>query len=97
MIREKLINEFITNHVFPHFREMKNPKPIYFARGLNYNDRVVMISPFDNSLTITHFIWGPVQNMFSLSEEETVIILTRWFRKNFPLLSFDGIILLNYP
>ena len=97
MTRDEIIYKFINEQVFPHFREMIHPKPIYLARGLNDDNRVVMITPFDNSLTITHFIWRPVQNMFSLSEEETIIVLCRWFRKNVPLLSFSGIILLNYP
>jgi hypothetical protein len=99
MIREKLINEFITNHVFPRFKEVKHPILSYrfFAIGPNDDDRVACMYPFDeNSLCITPFAWVSVKGMFSLSEEETVIILTRWLRKNFPLLSFDGIILLNY-
>jgi hypothetical protein len=99
MIREKLINEFITNHVFPLFREVKHPfySEPFFAIGFNDNDRVACISPIDNSLCVAPFTWGTVKSMFSLSEEETVMVLTRWFRKNVPLLSFDGIILLNYP
>jgi hypothetical protein len=100
MIRESLINEYITNHVFPKFREVKHPiysSDRFFAIGPNDNHRVASISPIDNSLCIAPFAWVSVKGMFSLSEEETVILLTRWFRKNFPLLSFDGIVLLNYP
>lgn len=101
MIKEELINEYISKHVFPQFREVKHPIYTcdrYFAIGLNDDDRVACISAFDNSLlTITPFTWGSVKDMFSLCEEETIIILTRWFRKNVPLLSFEGIVLLTYP
>ena len=99
MIREKLINEFITNHVFPLFREVEHPilSDKFFAIGPNDNHRVASISPIDNSLCVAPFTWVSVKGMFSLSEEETVMVLTRWFRKNVPPLSFDGIILLNYP
>jgi hypothetical protein len=101
MIREELINEFITNHVFPQFREVEHPilSDRFFAIGPNDTDRVACICTTldDNSLCITPFTWVAVKGMFSLSEEETVIILTRWFRKNVSPLSFDGIVLLNYP
>ena len=100
MIRESLINEYITNHVFPKFREVKHPiyfSDRFFAIGPNDNDRVACIPAIDGgALTIAPFAWVSVKGMFSLSEEETVILLTRWFRKNFPLLSFDDIILLYY-
>lgn len=99
MIREDLVNEFITNHVFPLFREVEHPILSYkfFAIGPNDNHRVASISPIDKSLCIAPFTWIAVKGMFSLSEEETVMVLTRWFRKNVSLLSFDGIILLKYP
>jgi hypothetical protein len=101
MIRESLINEYITNHVFPKFREVKHPiysSDRFFAIGPNDNDRVACITTSfdDGALNIAPFAWVSVKGMFSLSEEETVILLTRWFRKNFPLLSFDKIQLLRY-
>jgi len=99
MVREDLINEFITNHVFPLFREVEHPilSDKFFAIGPDDNHRVASISPIDNSLCVAPFTWIAVKGMFSLSEEETVIILTRWFRKNVPILSFDKIQLLRYP
>ena len=103
MIREKLINEFITNHVFPQFREVIHPinhynhDGRYFSIGINDNEHVAAMSHFDNNLLISPPKWGTVQAMFSLTEDETIITLGIWFRKNIPLLSFDGIVLLNYP
>lgn len=103
MIREELINKFITKYVFPDFREVEHPilSDRFFAIGPNDTDRVACIHSFDEpslySLYISPFGWVSLQGMFSLSEEETVIILTDWFNKNVPLLSFNDVILLNYP
>ena len=96
---EELINEFITKHVFPQFREVKHPfySEPFFSICFDDNNRVACISPFDNSLAIAPFSWGSVQAMFSLTEDETIIALGRWLRKNVPLLSFDKIELLRYP
>ena len=100
MVREDLINEFITNHVFPLFREVEHPilSDKFFAIGPNDNDRVACITTSfdDNALNIAPFAWVSVKGMFSLSEEETIVVLNRWFRKNFYILSFNDIILLNY-
>jgi len=100
MIREELINEFITNHVFPQFREVRHPifdLDRYFAVGLNNNNRIACI-PFYNKgeLRIAPFTWSTIQNMFSLTEDEIIIALTRWFRDNFPLLCYHDIILVTY-
>jgi hypothetical protein len=102
MIRKDLINEFIDNHVFPNFREVAHPihefnHNRYFAIGLNDDERVAAMSHFDKDLLISPPKWGAVQAMFSLTEDETIITLGRWFRKNVPHLSFDKIQLLRYP
>jgi len=103
MIMEQLIDEFITNHVFPQFREVIHPiheynhNGRYFAIGLNDDERVAAISYFDKDLLIGPPKWGIVQGMFSLTEDETIITLGRWFKKNVPILSFDKIQLLRYP
>jgi hypothetical protein len=55
------------------------------------------MSHFDKDLLIGPPKWGIVQGMFSLTEDETIITLGRWFKKNVPLLSFDKIQLLRYP
>ena len=97
---EQLIDEFITKHVFPQFREVEpvyNLNGRYFAIGLNDNDYVAAMSNYDNDLLISPPKWGAVQAMFSLTEDETVNVLESWFSKNVPLLSFDRISLLRYP
>lgn len=100
MIMEQYINEYITKHVFPKFRELPNVPMGYgrmFAIGLNDNNRVAVISPFDSSLNIIPESWSFVQCMFSLTEDETVNAFMRWFRDNFPLLEIASITLLKYP
>ena len=103
MIRKDLINEFITNHVFPNFREVIHPiheynhNGRYFAIGLNDDERVAAMSHFDKDLLIGPPKCGTVQAMFSLTEDEIVITLGVWFSKNVPHLSFDKIQLLRYP
>jgi hypothetical protein len=96
---EQLIDEFITKHVFPQFREVEpiNLNGRYFSIGLNDNERVAAMSHFDNDLLISPTKWGIVQGMFSLTEDETVNVLESWFSKNVPLLSFARISLLRYP
>ena len=100
---EELINEFITKHVFPQFREVIHPihhynhDGRYFSIGLNDNERVAAMSHFDNDLLISPPKWSAVQAMFSLTEDETIITLGIWFRKNVPHLSFARISLLRYP
>jgi hypothetical protein len=101
MIREELINEFITKHVFPQFRETTHPifcMDRYFSIGLNDNDRVACISYLSKTaLSISPHAWGVIKSMFSLTEDELVVILKRWFRDNFPLLRFNEIILVTFP
>jgi hypothetical protein len=103
MNKKDLIDEFITKHVFPQFREVIHPiheynhNGRYFAIGLNDDEHVAAMSHFDKDLLIGPPKWGTVQAMFSLTEDETIITLGRWFRKNVPLLSFDKIQLLRYP
>jgi len=99
MIIEQLIDEFITNHVFPQFREWKHPSfpnDRYFVIG-NDEYPVAMISPFDKNLVIHPTKWGVIMSMFSLTEDETVVVIKRWLNMYIPLLSFDKIQLLRYP
>ena len=56
-----------------------------------------MMSPFDKDLVIHPHKWGVVQAMFSLTEDETVVVIKRWFNMYIPLLSFNKIQLLRYP
>ena len=99
MNKKDLIDEFITKHVFPQFREVEpiNLNGRYFSIGLNDNERVAAMSHFDNDLLISPTKWWAVQAMFSLTEDETVNVLKSWFSKNVPLLSFARISLLRYP
>ena len=101
MTKEDLIDKFITEHVFPQFREVKHPLyglDRFFAAGPNDNNRVAGIYFFDKSkLNIAPHKWGIIQSMFSLTKDETIIVLNRWFRDNFPLLQFKHILLVTYP
>lgn len=99
MIIEQLIDEFITKHVFPQFREWRHPtfpNDRYFIIG-DDEYPIAMMSPFDNDLVIAAPKWGIVQGMFSLTEDETVVVIKRWFNMYIPLLSFNKIQLLRYP
>jgi len=95
----KFIDEFITKHVFPQFREWSHPSfpnDRYFVIG-DDESPVAMISPFNKSLVIHPLKWGVVQAMFSLTEDETIVIINRWLNMYIPLLSFNKIELLRYP
>jgi len=99
MIIEQLIDEFITKHVFPQFREWRHPtfpNDRYFIIG-NDECPIAMLSPFDEDLVVHPHKWGIVQGMFSLTEDETVVVIKRWFDMYIPLLSFNKIQLLRYP
>jgi hypothetical protein len=99
MIIEQLIDEFITKHVFPQFREWSHPRfpnDRYFIIG-DDEYPIAMISPFDEDLVIHPQKWGIVQGMFSLTEDETVVVIKRWLNMYIPLLSFDRINLMKYP
>lgn len=99
MIIEQLIDEFITKHVFPQFREWSHPTfpdDRYFIIG-DDEYPIAMMSPFYDSLATLPFSWGAVQNMFSLTEDETKTVLKRWLNKNVPLIHFNGVTLVNYP
>ena len=101
MVRKELIDKFITEHVFPNFREVKHPMfdlDKFFASGPNDNNRVACISfVYKSALSISPRSWGTIQSMFSLTEDEIIIVLNRWFRDNFPLLQFKEIVLTTYP
>ena len=95
----KFIDEFITNHVFPQFREWSHPRfpnDRYFIIG-DDEYPIAMMSPFDKNLVIAPPTWGAVQCMFSLTEDETVVVIKRWLNMYIPLLSFNKIQLLRYP
>ena len=99
MILEQLINEFITKHLFPQFREWKHPSfpdDKYFVIG-DDGQPIAMISPFDNNFAIIPPKWVLLKSMFSLTEDETIVVLGRWFSENVPHLSFGKIQLLRYP
>jgi len=99
MIMEQLIDEFITKHVFPQFREWSHPSfpnDRYFVVGAD-DYPVAMISPFDKHLVIIPPKWGAIQAMFSLTEDETIIVIKRWLNMYIPLLRFNKIELLKYP
>jgi hypothetical protein len=98
MIIEQLIDEFITKYVFPQFREVSHPMYAgrYFTIGLTDWNPVAMISPFDNTLAVSPSTWSFVQCMFSLTEDETIVVLKRWLNMYIPLLRFNGITLLRY-
>ena len=98
---EQLIDEFITKHVFPQFREWSHPtfpNDRYFIIGADESP-IAMMSPFDDKdlLVIHPKIWSVVQAMFSLTDDETVVVIKRWLNMYIPLLSFNKIELLKYP
>ena len=103
MNKKDLIDEFITKHVFPQFREVKYPihednyDGRYFSIGLNDNEHVAAMSNFDTDLLIIPQKWVLLKSMFSLTEDETIVVLGRWFSENVPHLSFGKIQLLRYP
>jgi hypothetical protein len=96
---EQLIDEFITKYVFPQFRECNHPsypEDRYFIIG-DDEYPIAMMSRFDEHLIIHPKKWGIVMSMFSLTEDETVVVIKRWLNMNIPLLSFDRINLMKYP
>lgn len=106
MVRDKLINQFITNHVFPNIKVVKEPSwtkdrtTIYFGiRGCNYNDCVGAIHYMDSEdlhrLLIVETCWRLVGDMFNLTKREVGIIFDKWFRKNTEF-HFNYIKLLQY-
>jgi len=83
----------------PQFREWSHPScpnDRYFVIGTDEYP-IAMMSPYDDDLVIHPKIWSVVQAMFSLTDDETVVVIKRWLNMYTPLLRFNKIKLLKYP